>query len=60
MGVEFTGDEIEKGSECCETVSFGILLVPVGKMIQECKNIILVNFSNISITKLFFSFERIN
>jgi hypothetical protein len=56
MRVKSTGNEIEKGRECCETVAFGILLVPVGKTIQECKNIILVNFSNISITKLCFQF----
>ena len=56
MRVECTGNEIEKGRECCETVSFGILLVPVGEIIQECKNIILVNFSNIPIPKLCFQF----
>jgi hypothetical protein len=56
MRVECTGNEIEKGRECCETISFGILLVPVGKTIQECKNIILVNLSNISIPKLSFQF----
>ncbi|MEJ2270221.1 MAG: hypothetical protein P8Y04_10680, partial [Desulfobulbaceae bacterium] len=50
MRVKCTGNEIEKRRECSETVSFGILLVPVGKTIQECKNIILVDFSNISIT----------
>jgi len=54
MRVKCTGNEIEKRRECSETVSFGILLVPVGKTIQECKNIILFDFSDISIIKLSF------